>query len=192
MVDLDTHKIVDMIESREIADVSRWLSEYPNLRVVSRDGSLTYAAAIAEAHPGAIQISDRFHLVKNLTERAKQAIQKLLPGRISIPATSNTQSIRYEILISTVSGRIKIVKKLRNEGRSQNEISTITGLSMRVVTKYVEMHKSDFPEDKQTVRGREHDEAIKILLENAERVKLLRESGLSLTEITQKTVLPQP
>ena len=48
MVDLETHKIVDMIESREMSDVSHWLSECPNMRVVSRDGSLTYAAAIAE------------------------------------------------------------------------------------------------------------------------------------------------
>ena len=61
MVDLETRKIVDMIESREMGDVCRWLAEYPNIQVVSRDGSGTYAAAIAEAHPGATQISDRFH-----------------------------------------------------------------------------------------------------------------------------------
>ena len=39
MVDIVTHKIVDMIESRERDDVRRWLLEHPNIRVVSRDGS---------------------------------------------------------------------------------------------------------------------------------------------------------
>jgi len=60
MVDIESRKIVDMIESRETADVSSWLSEYPNLRIVSRDGSQSYAAAITEANPNAMQISDRF------------------------------------------------------------------------------------------------------------------------------------
>lgn len=90
MVDLETRKIVDMIESREMEDVTRWLSEYPNLRVVSRDGSRTYAAAIATAHPGAKQVSDRFHLVKNLTDYARLALQKVFQGRVAIPITSQT------------------------------------------------------------------------------------------------------
>ena len=64
MVDLETRKIVDMIESREAEDVSRWLSEYPNLQIVCRDGSNAYAAAITAAHPGAAQINDRFHILK--------------------------------------------------------------------------------------------------------------------------------
>ena len=54
MVNVETRKIVDMIESRETVDVSKWLAEFPNIRVVSRDGSQQYAAAITEAHPGAM------------------------------------------------------------------------------------------------------------------------------------------
>jgi predicted transcriptional regulator len=187
MVDLETRKIVDMIESREQSDVSRWLLEYPNLRVVSRDGSLAYAAAISEAHPGAIQVSDRFHLVKNLTERTKQALQKLLPGRISIPTTSTMQNVRYEALISTTSGRIRLVKKLCSRGHDQSEISLMTGLSKQVVSKYVNIPQCDIPIDKQSVRGREHEEAVRKLLKKAQQCKSLRESGLSITEITQKT-----
>jgi len=187
MVDLETHKIVDMIESREQCDISRWLSEYPNLRVVSRDGSLTYAAAITEAHPGAVQISDRFHLIKNLTDRATSTLQKFFQGRIAIPATSGTQSIRYDILIGTVAERIRLVKGLRGEGRSKCEISVLTGLSERIVKKYVDIREGDIPVDKPTIRGREHEEAVKKMLERAGWVKDLNESGLSLREITQKT-----
>jgi len=64
MVDLKSHKLIDMIESREADDVAAWLREYPNIEAVSRDGSRAYANAIIEAHPGAVQISDRFHLIK--------------------------------------------------------------------------------------------------------------------------------
>ena len=39
MVDAETGRIVDMLESRESTEVSEWLATYPNLKVVSRDGS---------------------------------------------------------------------------------------------------------------------------------------------------------
>jgi len=187
MVDLETRKIVDMIESRETIDVTRWLSEYPNLRVVSRDGSQQYATAITEAHPDAMQVSDRFHMLKNLNDRATDAFQKLFQGRIAIPVTNATQSTRYEALIGTTAERIRLVKKLRSEGRSKSEINMLTGLSMRKVKQYLDTQECDIPEDKQTSRGREHANAIQKLSERADRVKAFREAGLSITEIAQKT-----
>ena len=54
MVDWDTHRIIDMIPSRESGEVSRWLSTYPNLSMISRDGAAGYASAGAKAHPAAI------------------------------------------------------------------------------------------------------------------------------------------
>lgn len=187
MVDVESHKIVDMIESRETEDVSRWLTEYPNLRVVSRDGSRQYAIAITKAHPCVVQVSDRFHLIKNLTDRATDAFQKLFQGRVAIPVTHSTQSLRYEMLIGTRAERIRIVRRLHGEGRSKNEICLLTGLSARAVRKYVDIRECDISEEKRTVRGREHDEAVRKLSERQARVKELREAGCSITEICQKT-----
>jgi transposase len=61
MADFESGRVIDMIPSREREDVSAWLRGFPNITVVSRDGSINYAAAISEAHPDAIQVSDRFH-----------------------------------------------------------------------------------------------------------------------------------
>lgn len=187
MIDVETHKIVDMIESRETADVSRWLAEYPNIRVVSRDGSQQYAAAITEAHPGAMQVGDRFHLFKNLNDYATDAFQKLFQCRIAIPVTPETQNLRYEMLIGTKAERVRLTKKLRNEGRSKSEIGLLTGLSARMVKKYIDIRECDIPDERQTVRGRGHEDAVKKLSERANRVKALHDAGLSLTKITQKT-----
>ena len=96
MINAETLKIVDMIESRETVDVSKWLAEFPNIRVVSRDGSQQYAAAITEAHPGAMQVSDRFHIIKNLCDRANDVFQKLFTGRLAVPVTTGTQDIADE------------------------------------------------------------------------------------------------
>ncbi|MCD7836660.1 MAG: transposase [Lachnospiraceae bacterium] len=43
MVDLDTHRIIDIIDSRETKQVEEWLKSHPNLKVISRDGAQTYA-----------------------------------------------------------------------------------------------------------------------------------------------------
>jgi predicted transcriptional regulator len=187
MVDIETRKIVDMIESRESADVSRWLTEYPNIRIVSRDGSMTYAEAITNAHPEALQISDRFHLVKGICNHATKIFQKLFQGRIAIPVTSQTQHRRMEMLIGTLAQKVTLVKQLRKEGRSKSDIRLLTGASERLINKYLDMKECDIPEEKLTLRGREHEEAIQKLLERAERVRALLDEGLSITAISQKT-----
>lgn len=46
LINAETHKVVDMIESREKDDVIKWLKKYPNIKIFTRDGSSTYAAAI--------------------------------------------------------------------------------------------------------------------------------------------------
>lgn len=63
MVELDTHRIIDILESRESDEVRKWLQTYPNITVISRDGAQIYANASSTAHPSAIQVTDRFHLL---------------------------------------------------------------------------------------------------------------------------------
>ena len=40
LVDIKSHRIEDMINSREYEYVTKWLKNYPKLNVVSRDGFL--------------------------------------------------------------------------------------------------------------------------------------------------------
>lgn len=78
MVDIDTHRIIGLLASRESADVAEWLKSYPSLEVVSRDGSVSYKSAIEQAGSHLQQVSDRFHLVKGLTDAAKKFLSRLL------------------------------------------------------------------------------------------------------------------
>ena len=88
MVDLDSHRIIDILDSRGKEPVIEWLSNYSNIEIVSRDGSQVYASAITEAHSGAVQISDRFHILKNLSETVGKYMFGLFPARVEIPATA--------------------------------------------------------------------------------------------------------
>jgi len=74
-----------MIPSRDLAEVEKWLKTFPNLQIFSRDGSITYRKAIDNAHEVHIQVSDRFHLYKNLTTYATDIWKKELPIKVAIP-----------------------------------------------------------------------------------------------------------
>lgn len=56
MVDLETHRIIDIIDSRETKQVEEWLMSYPNLQIISRDGAQAYSSASSKSHPDALQI----------------------------------------------------------------------------------------------------------------------------------------
>ncbi len=67
-MNLESHKVIDLLPDRRTETSAQWMRHHPDITVVSRDRGSTYASAAAEAVPQAIQIADRFHVVKNLTE----------------------------------------------------------------------------------------------------------------------------
>ena len=89
MVDIDTRRIIDLLPSREIGDVAEWLSTFPNLEIVSRDGSVSYHSAVKQAGANIIQISDRFHLLKGMTDAAKMLITSLVAANIGITVSAS-------------------------------------------------------------------------------------------------------
>ena len=66
-INADTNKIINIIDSHEAEDVTSELKKYPNLKIVSRDGSWMYGKAINNYNQNINQVTDRFHLLKNLT-----------------------------------------------------------------------------------------------------------------------------
>ena len=91
MIDIETHKIIDLLESRQEDDVAEWLKTYPNLEVISRDGGIMYKSASGKAQPKAKQISDRFHVLKNLIDYARDVLKRLFKKQIKIENENQTQ-----------------------------------------------------------------------------------------------------
>src|SRR5712692_7691278 len=64
--DLEQGSPIDLLPDRTVETVSAWLQAHPKIEIVSRDGSSEYASAIKKGAPQARQVSDRWHLTKNL------------------------------------------------------------------------------------------------------------------------------
>ena len=125
MVNLETHRIVDLIDSRETKKVEEWLKTYPNLKVISRDGAQTYASAVRNAHPNAVQISDRFHLIKNLSDAVEKYLYRLFPSRLVIPVSKVNPEMEALYDTRNRSERIVFAQKKRSEGYTVNDIALL-------------------------------------------------------------------
>lgn len=77
LVDLETHRPVDLVEGRDAETLAGWLREHQGVEVISRDRSGAYADGATAGAPNAIQVADRFHLLQN----ASEAMDGMLRGR---------------------------------------------------------------------------------------------------------------
>lgn len=68
LVDLERHTLVDVLPDRSADTFAHWLGEHPGVEIVSRDRGGEYAEATRRAAPHAVQVADRFHLLKNLRD----------------------------------------------------------------------------------------------------------------------------
>jgi transposase len=143
MVNIETGKVVDILNSRDYADVKEWLDKYPNIEVVCRDGSVTYAKAVKDAHNTAIQISDRFHLLKNLTDYCKEYIKRTIKHNVDIEVTvlktfdsKDIPEIKKKYKYQTKWDLISAVKQMCSDGYTIVQICQILGIGNKSAIKY--------------------------------------------------------
>lgn len=99
LVDLERHKIIDLLADRETATLQKWLEEHPGVQIVSRDRYTNYSNAIVTALPGCTQVVDRWHLLKNMCEGLQKLVER------------NHQHVKYV--------RRKEIKRLQKQSSSQ-------------------------------------------------------------------------
>ncbi len=79
LIDMETSKPIDILPSREGKELKKWLSKYPDVKIVTRDRASSYASAINEVCPNAEQVADRFHLLMNLSDALDKYFKSMNP-----------------------------------------------------------------------------------------------------------------
>ena len=77
LVDLQTHRPIDLLAERTAEALSLWLRTHPGVLVISRDRSTEYARGATDGAPEAVQAADRFHILLNLREAVQRALGRI-------------------------------------------------------------------------------------------------------------------
>ncbi len=191
MIDIETRKVVDILNSRDLEDVKKWLSEYPNIELVCRDGSITYNKAIKDSHREAIQVGDRFHILKNLTDYLKSYIKRTVKNAIEITDDTNKNSTNYDQNIikskyqyNTRWELILAVQAMQKDGNTIKQISDILGLGNKTVIKYSKITEDEKDKyNNKTTPEIKKENSLKLKNDLIKEVKEFRNKGLSFSKI---------
>jgi transposase len=78
LVDMQWHQILDLLPDRQKETATAWMRIHPEITQVSRDRGSEYAAAATAGAPQAVQVADRYHIAKNLTEAVQLLLARVL------------------------------------------------------------------------------------------------------------------
>lgn len=139
--DLERHQPIDVLPDRSVETVEAWLKQHPSVRVVSRDGSTEYASAIRKGAPQAQQVSDRWHLLKNLAACVCAQMTKTLAQlrRAQDPRPTQTQAIQQvqQARQAERMARYEQIVALQKQGMKSGEIASILSMSQRTLQRWI-------------------------------------------------------
>ncbi|MHB8644353.1 MAG: ISL3 family transposase [Thermomicrobiales bacterium] len=146
---------VDLLPDRTTDAFATWLVGHPGVEVVSRDRSGEYAEAVRQGAPRAVQVADRFHLLRNLRDVAlrvfKRHAQRI--GQLVAPGTSQATLTRLRLDRETSRERTReemherfiAIHRLAAQGMNRSAIARHLGVHRHTVQKYL---ASDRPLDR--------------------------------------------
>jgi transposase len=154
LIDLSRHQVIDLLPDRQAETAAAWMKPHTEIELVSRDRGGDYAAAARQGAPQAIQIADRFHVCKNLTEavekvlarcraeirknqRVKEKTAEAPVLQAPAPALLMTDGKPYSAHQRERYDRYQQAMALRVQGVTVKEIAHCVGLGRRTIQRWL-------------------------------------------------------
>jgi transposase len=152
LVDLERHQPVAVLPDTKAETLAAWLTTQPQVEVISRDRAGYFAEGARLGAPQALQVADRWHLLRNLGEAMQQllarhpaALRAAAHAGVTVtaagkPAPRTPEPIRAPLaapLPTARQQRFREVLARHAEGWSCRRIAQELGLHWRTVKGYI-------------------------------------------------------
>jgi transposase len=158
LVDLERNQVVDLLADRQADTLAAWLRENPGIEVVARDRAGAYADGIRQGAPDAVQVADRWHLLRNLSDAVQSVIDRQYPAlrriakQIGAEAFATTADIpaaasdgtkptvaeqRSQIAYARRQARYEEAVQLKAAGMSLTRIAAVVGAERKTVRRWL-------------------------------------------------------
>jgi transposase len=77
LCDLERRRPVDLLPERSAETLRDWLRAHPEVEIISRDRADDYIKGATEGAPQAVQVADRWHLLRNLGDAMRRMVDRL-------------------------------------------------------------------------------------------------------------------
>lgn len=140
LIDLERRRPIDVIDGRDANPLIEWLQRHPGVKALVRDRLEAYAQAGRIGAPGALQVADRFHLVRNVGDALKSLLRS---HRWTIPTSDSNTGVSATIDQPEQSG-------LNEERRAPPNKQTLwkavherraKGESLRAISRGLSIHR---------------------------------------------------
>jgi hypothetical protein len=158
LVDLERRRVRDLLPDREADTLATWLQAHPSMEVVSRDRGATFAEGARRGAPQALQVADRFHVLKNLVEAfqqvvgdehaALQAAPEAVTGAPLMPTTRPCTALQRqarETAQTRRQARYEAVRRWRAAGKTIREIATDLGMGQHTIQRLMRTERCPLP-----------------------------------------------
>jgi transposase len=104
LVDLEHSRPVDLLPDRTAESLVKWLQAHPGIEIISRDRAGAYADGARRGAPDAVQVADRWHLLRNLADTLERLFDRqpasLRAATAAAPAPMETATPEPETAFS--------------------------------------------------------------------------------------------
>ncbi len=160
LVDLERNEVVDLLPDRQAETLADWLRQHPGIEIVARDRAGAYADGIRQGAPEAIQVSDRWHLLRNLGDAVRAIVDrhhgdlrhaaKQMDEPIATPTAEETSSESAVPRVTTAQrrsrdrrhDRYQEATRLRAAGASISAIAASLGAERKTVRGWLRAGKA--------------------------------------------------
>jgi transposase len=118
LCDLERRRAIDLLPDRQAGTLAAWLKRHPSIEIVARDRAGAYADGIRQGAPDALQVTDRWHLLRNgsdalqgVFDRHHRQVRRAIEAATSGPATPLTEEPKERVATAVRRSRERLAQR---------------------------------------------------------------------------------